>query len=149
MIRPKNKYVKGRPFLAIIGYSCKGLSALSNLNKQIILTSEIGSSGETCKAMLEYFSAHRPLFGLLENVPEMAKPERESTNVRYIHSRFREIGYAMSEDTFCNSEYHLPQKGKRAFAIVMDCRLLGVTEDEALDSTDLILSNQHKRHDYE
>ena len=95
-----------KPFLAIVGYSCKNLSLLNSQHQQPrgeILAQRVGSSGSTCQNLLDYVGMARPRVAVLENVEEMGKPECESKNVAYLHNHVRSHGYAVMSKTLLTS----------------------------------------------
>ena len=54
--------VQEHPLVAIVGYSCKNLSKLNTpASVSRVLRNQVGSSGETCFALLQYLRNHRPV----------------------------------------------------------------------------------------
>ncbi len=106
-------------FLAIAGYSCKGMSSLIGKPRGEVLPKGEGSSGATCFALLDYLRVSGTPMVLLENVPEMGKSEEESKNVAYLHGQLRDLGYEVKNQTLKTSEYLLPQRRKRAWTIAI------------------------------
>ena len=133
IIHSEDCEIKANSFLFTIGYSCKTLSKNSSVPKANILADGIGSSGETCHAMLHHIQACRPRVGLLENVDEMAKSEAESTNVEFLLNACRDLGYCMHVELFNSSKFHLPHERKRAFALILDYRAFGVSQEVGED----------------
>ena len=91
--------VQRRPFLAIVGYSCKNLSMLNSNRlrwRADVLSQGVGSSGSTCQHLVNYLETSKPYIAILENVEEMGKAECESKNVEYLHTAVRARGYAVT-----------------------------------------------------
>ena len=129
--------VKENPFLLIAGYSCKNLSTLAPCvpgDKTKVLQSGTGSSGATCLGVVKFMKAYRPKIVILENVPEMAKSEDESGNVKWLTKSLREIGYEMQTRVLVTSDYMLPQKRARAWSICLNLDAFQLKADEAHDA---------------
>lgn len=106
-------------FIAVAGYSCKDLSKLRSSSCTSVLPSRIGSSGETCQNTIDFMSAAKTPVIILENVEEMAKSVEDSTNVAFLHSAAHDRGYVIQTRLMWASEYMLPQKRKRSWAILL------------------------------
>ncbi len=120
-------------FMIIVGYSCKGMSSLMNANREDVLAQCIGSSGSTCKALLDFLDKVKVPVGVLENVSEMSKSEDESKNVRFLNSNLRALGYEVMSKLLWTSDYYLPQKRKRSWTVIVHAGSLGLTSQQALD----------------
>jgi site-specific DNA-cytosine methylase len=60
-----------------------------------------------------------------------AKAEDESNNVAFLHSHLRELGYEIAVNVFTSSDYMLPQRRRRAFAVAIDCKAFGLDPGSA------------------
>ena len=95
-------------YLAVIGYSCKDMSSLKHGSKKDVLASRTGSSGSTCQHLIAYLHAAKSKVVILENVPEMAKEEHQSNNVRYLAEAARAAGYELCTRLLDAQEFMLP-----------------------------------------
>lgn len=127
-------------FLLVVGYSCKDLSRVKTNDKTNVLSSGTGTSGETCRGMLDHIQATRPVFVLLENVEEMAKPEEDSTNVEFLHSSLRAMKYSVDVDLFDSARFQIPCRRLRAWGLAADYEALHMTEEEGSLLVEQILS---------
>ena len=125
--------VSGRAFLSVIGYSCKNMSKLCSEQLGHVLEMGIGSSSETCEAMLAFVNKFRTPVVIMENVEEMAKPECMSSNVAYLNKRYRAMGYEIDSALLWADDYYLPQARKRAWTIAVNQEAFGFSEQTARD----------------
>ncbi len=120
-------------FLAVAGWSCKGLSkkiALAKQDQEQVLVTRKGSSGETCQYVLDYIGLSSTPIVVLENVEEMGKPEAFSENVRYLAESVRERGYAIATKVMWANEFFLPQRRQRAWSVLIHVGTFGLTMKE-------------------
>ena len=132
-------------FLAVIGYSCKDMSCLKAGSKKHVLQKQIGSSGSTCQYLIAYLQVAAPKVAILENVPEMAKEEHQSDNVRYLSEAVRAAGYEIRTRLLDAQEFMLPQRRKRAWSVLLHQRSLGLTSAEAARVLDAIFQTVEKQ----
>ena len=117
--------------LAVIGYSCKDMSSLKHGSKKDVLASRTGSSGSTCQHLIAYLHAAKTKVVILENVPEMAKEEHQSENVRYLAEAARAAGYELCTRLLDAQEFMLPQRRKRAWTVLLQKEALGLSSAES------------------
>ena len=118
-------------YLAVIGYSCKDMSSLKHGSKKDVLASRTGSSGSTCQHLIAYLHAAKSKVVILENVPEMAKEEHQSENVRYLAEAARAAGYELCTRLLDAQEFMLPQRRKRAWTVLLQKEALGLSSAES------------------
>ena len=68
---------------------------------------------------------------ILEHVPEMAKEEHQSENVRYLAEAARAAGYELSTRLLDAQEFMLPQRRKRAWTVLLQKEALGLSSAES------------------
>ena len=120
------------PFMAIAGYSCKGMSSLVGKPRGEVLPKKQGSAGSTCQALLSYLQAATVPIVILENVPEMGKTEEESKNVAYLHGELRARGYEVKNEVLTTCEFLLPQRRKRAWTVAIRLQSFDLTRQAAV-----------------
>ena len=49
----------------------------------------------------------------------------------FLHDQLRAMGYEIAVDAFASSDYMLPQRRKRAFAVAIDCQAFGLERENA------------------
>ena len=123
--------VSDKAFLSVIGYSCKNMSKYCCKELGHVLEHRIGSSSETCEAMLAFVNKFRTPIVIMENVEEMAKPECMSSNVAYLNKRYRAMGYEIDSALLWADMYYLPQARKRAWTIAVNREAFGFSEQTA------------------
>ena len=89
--------VSGKAILSVIGYSCKNMSRLCCEQVGHVLEMGIGSSSETCEAMLAFVNKFRVPIVIMENVEEMGKERHESKNVAYLYEEVESLGYGITK----------------------------------------------------
>ena len=122
--------VQTRPFMTIVGYSCKNMSTLNSQRHDRILEDKIGSSGSTCEHLVNYLSSSAPKTAILENVSEMAKTEEQSCNVRYLNQAVRDRGYGTGTRELTSDQYMLPQARRRAYSVLLRAEDFGLTIEQ-------------------
>ena len=130
-LRKQKCLVSGRAFLSVFGYSCKNMSKYCSQPLDHVLEAKVGSSSETCEAMLSYVDAFRVPIIVMENVEEMAKPESKSRNVAYLNKRYRSMGYQVDSVLLWAHHFYLPQVRKRSWTIAVNLKSFGFSKEEA------------------
>ncbi len=94
-----------------------------------LLENAEGTSGQTCKAMLEFMAAHRPPFVLFENVPELVEAA-DASNLNYLTAAMHTIGYELGCRILTATDYFMPQCRRRVCGVCVDVDSSGMAQDE-------------------
>ena len=116
-VKHDKKCVIRQPMLMYIGTSCKNMSKLNALSSQMgaCLQQEVGTSGATCRGLLDFLSSHRPRIVIVENVEDILQDSHE--NQSYLYFALKDLGYESDGLIVGSEDYGSPQRRKRAYVI--------------------------------
>ena len=101
--------VPGDADILVAGFSCVDFSYLNAWRKNL---DDVGESGDTFRAILNYARKYRPPLIVLENV--CSAPWRE------IESAWRKFGYAAKHIRLDTKQYYIPHTRQRGYMICID-----------------------------
>ena len=141
------KHTKAKPLLGCVGFCCHNYSKLfqgvGHLSRSEIidrvLSESDGSTGETCRGLLQHLAEHRLPITVFEQHDEMlAAKNREEWD--WFVNALVELGFAADAQLFKSTRFGVPEDRIRTYGVVVEFEELGISHREAASLATSILT---------